>query len=662
MAYFVTGGTGFIGRFLIDNLLKRKGTVHVLVRKDSMKKFEALAKQRGWDRKRVLPVAGEMTAPKCGLSAAQLRALSGKVKHFFHLAAIYDMAAKPDALHAANIDGTRNALDLAAALKAGCFHHTSSIAAAGMYPGVFREDMFDEAEGLDDPYLRTKHDSEGLVRAETRIKWRIYRPAMVVGHSQTGEIDKIDGPYYFFTFLKKLRQTLPPWMPTLGIEGGRINIVPVDFVANAMDHIAHKPRLDGHCFHLTDPEPMRVGEVLNTFARAGHAPEMTMRIDARMFAFLPGSVRMAVGSLPPVKRFVGMLLRDFKIPREVLKFITYPTRFDNREAERALKGSGIAVPRLDDYAWRLWDYWERHLDPDLFVDRSLKGKVKGKVVVITGGSSGIGLATAQKVAAAGAVTVIVARGEEELFKARDEMKKDGGKVFAYTADLADMADCDRLVATILKEHGHVDILVNNAGRSIRRSIEASYDRFHDFERTMQLNYFGSIRLIMGCMPAMVQRRKGHIINISSIGVLANSPRFSAYVASKAALDAFSRCAQGELSGKGISFTTINMPLVKTPMIAPTKMYDSVPTLSPDEAADLVVKGIIEKPSRIATRLGIFAAVVNAVAPKAYEAVMSTAFELFPDSAAARGDKKALREEAPSQEQIAFAALMRGVHW
>ncbi len=662
MAYFVTGGTGFIGRFLIDNLLKRKGTIHVLVRKDSMKKFEALAKQRGWDRKRVLPVAGEMTAPKCGLSAAQLRALSGKVKHFFHLAAIYDMAAKPDALHAANIDGTRNALDLAVAIDAGCFHHTSSIAAAGMYPGVFREDMFEEAEGLDDPYLRTKHDSEGLVRAEKRIRWRIYRPGMVVGHSKTGEIDKIDGPYYFFTFLKKLRQALPPWMPTLGIEGGRVNIVPVDFVADAMDHIAHKPRLDGHCFHLTDPEPLRVGEAMNTFARAGHAPEMTMRIDARMFAFLPGSVRMAVGSLPPVRRFVGMLLRDFKIPKETLKFITYPTRFDNREAERALKGSGIAVPRLEDYAWRLWDYWERHLDPDLFIDRSLKGKVRNKVVVITGGSSGIGLATAQKVAAAGAVTVIVARGEEELFKARDAMKAAGGKVFAYTADLSDMADCDRLVATILQEHGQVDVLVNNAGRSIRRSIEASYDRFHDFERTMQLNYFGSIRLIMGFMPSMTHRRKGHIINISSIGVLASSPRFAAYVASKAALDAFSRCAQGELSGKGISFTTINMPLVKTPMIAPTKMYDSVPTLTSEEAADLVVKGIIERPSRIATRLGIFAALVNAVAPKAYEAVMSTAFELFPDSAAAKGDKQALRDQTPSQEQIAFASLMRGVHW
>ncbi|MGN6225553.1 SDR family oxidoreductase [Pseudoxanthomonas sp.] len=662
MSYFVTGATGFIGRYLVSNLLKRTGTVYVLVRKDSQKKFDAIARKSGWDAKRVVAVAGDMTKPRCGLTPAQLRNLTGKIKHFFHLAAVYDLTAGAEAQQAANIDGTRHALDLAAALKVPLFHHTSSIAAAGLYPGIFREDMFEEAEGLDDPYLRTKHESEAMVRRETRFKWRIYRPGMVVGHSKTGEIDKIDGPYYFFTLIKKLRELLPQWVPVLGIEGGRINIVPVDFVADAMDHIAHKPKLDGHTFHLTDPEPMRVGEVLNTFCRAGHAPEMTMRLDARMFAFVPSGIRAAVGNLPPVRRFIGMLLRDFKIPKEVLKFITYPTRFDSRETERALKGTNIAVPRLDEYAWRLWDYWERHLDPDLFVDRSLKGKVRNKVVVITGGSSGIGLSTAQRVAEAGAVTVIVARGEEELFKARDEMKARGGKVFAYTADLADMADCDRLIKQVLDEHGHVDVLINNAGRSIRRSIELSYDRFHDFERTMQLNYFGSLRLIMGFLPSMTHRRKGHIINISSIGVLANSPRFSAYVASKAALDAFSRCAQGELSGKGISFTTINMPLVKTPMIAPTKMYDSVPTLTPDEAADLVVKGIIEKPSRIATRLGIFAALVNAVAPKAYEVIMSTAFELFPDSAAAKGDRQALKEAAPSQEQIAFAALMRGVHW
>ncbi|MFZ5661439.1 MAG: SDR family oxidoreductase [Pseudomonadota bacterium] len=659
MGYFVTGATGFIGRHLVSRLLERKGTVYVLVRKESQKKLDDIARRMGWDTKRVVPVAGDMTRANCGLSAAQMRSLKGKVRHFFHLAAIYDLTADADAQYAANVEGTRHALDLAAALGAGCFHHASSIAAAGLYPGVFREDMFEEAEGLDDPYLRTKHESEGLVRKEKRLKWRIYRPGIVVGHSRTGEIDKIDGPYYFFTFIKKMRAMLPQWMPTLGIEGGRINLVPVDYVADAMDHIAHKPKLDGHTFHLVDPAPQRVGEVLNTFARAAHAPEMTMRLDARMFAFLPSAVRMAVGNLPPVKRMIAMLLRDFGIPKQALKFITYPTRFDNRETERALRGSGIAVPPLESYAWRLWDYWERHLDPDLFVDRSLKSRVKGKVVVITGGSSGIGLAAARKIAEAGAITVLCARGEDELFKVRDELRAAGGKVFAYTADLSDMADCDRFVQTVLKEHGAVDILVNNAGRSIRRSIELSFDRFHDFERTMQLNYFGSLRLIMGFLPGMIERRRGHIINISSIGVLANSPRFSAYVASKAALDAFSRCAQGELSGKGISFTTINMPLVKTPMIAPTKIYEAVPTLTPEEAADLVVRGIIEKPSRISTRLGTFAALVNALAPKAYEVIMNTAFELFPDSAAAKGGGK---EAQPSNEQIAFAALMRGVHW
>ncbi|MFZ9362362.1 MAG: SDR family oxidoreductase [Arenimonas sp.] len=662
MAYFVTGATGFIGRFLVSNLLKRKGQVHVLVRKGSAKKLSQIGETMGWDMKRIVPVTGDLSKPKLGLSATQITALKGKVQHFFHLAAIYDLTADAESQKLANIGGTKNALELAAVIKAGCFHHTSSIAAAGLYPGVFREDMFDEAEGLKDPYLKTKHESEGLVRKQSAVPYRIYRPSMVVGHSKTGEIDKIDGPYYLFTLIKKIRQTLPQWMPTLGIEGGRINVVPVDFVADAMDHIAHKKGLDGHCFHLVDPEPMRFGELMNTFARAAHAPEMTMRLDARMFAFIPAPMRMAVNNLPPVKRLTNMILRDLKIPKSTLAFITYPTRFDTREAERALKGSKIAVPPLDSYAWRLWDYWERNLDPDLFIDRSLRGKVEGKVVLITGGSSGIGKAAALKIAEAGAKVIIAARGEEELEATRKEICDAGHTCYAFKADLADLDSCDSLIEQVCKQHGGVDILINNAGRSIRRSIELSFDRFHDFERTMQLNYFGSLRLIMQSLPGMIAKRRGHIINISSIGVLASSPRFSAYVASKAALDAFSHCAQGELSGKGISFTTINMPLVKTPMIAPTKMYDSVPTLSPEEAADLIVKAIIDKPSRVATRLGVFAGVVHAVFPKAYEVVMSTAFELFPDSAAAKGMAGRGDAANPTNEQIAFASLMRGVHW
>jgi len=662
MTYFVTGATGFIGRHLLEHLLARKGDVHCLVRKGSQKKFEDLRARFGADGKRLFPVIGDLTKPMLGLSPAQRKALAGKAKHFFHLAAIYDLAADADSQIAANVEGTRHALELAAALKAGCFHYASSIAVAGLYAGVFREDMFAEAENLEHPYFRTKHDAEALVR-EAKIKHRIYRPAIVLGSSRTGEIDKIDGPYYFFRTLKKLREALPAWMPTIGLEGGRVNMVPVDFVVAAMDHIAHKPGLDGGCFHLTDPAPRRIGEVLNIFARAGHAPQMTMRIDARMFGFIPPMIKQALAGLPPVKRFTGAVLRDLGIPAAAMRMINYPTRFDCRETERALKGTKIGVPDLNDYAWKLWDYWERHLDPDLFVDHSLSGKVRGRTVLITGGSSGIGKAAALKIAGAGAKVLICARGADELNATCKEIVDAGGVCHTYVADLTDPKSCDELVQKVLAEHKGVDILINNAGRSIRRAIASSYDRFHDFERTMQLNYFGSLRLIMGFLPGMAARHRGHIINISSIGVLTNAPRFSAYVSSKAALDAFSRCAQAEFSDNGINFTTINMPLVKTPMIAPTKMYESVPTLSPDEAGDMIVTAIIERPVRMATRLGTFAQIFYALAPRAYEILMNTAFRLFPDSAAAKGMKgRGELDAQPTSEQVAFASLMRGVHW
>ena len=663
MSYFVTGATGFIGRFLMEKLLARRGTVYVLARKASKGKVEELKERFPEHAARIVPVWGDLTKAKLGISAEQMAEMKGKIKHLFHLAAVYDLSADAASQEAANIDGTRNTVEFADAIKAGIFHHTSSIAAAGLYSGMFREDMFEEAENLDHPYFRTKHDSEGIVRKECNRPFRIYRPAMVVGHSKTGEIDKIDGPYYFFTLLKRMRQILPPWMPMLGFEGGRINVVPVDFIVDAMDHIAHEKGLDGQCFHLTDPAPKRVGELLNIFANAGHAPSMTMRIDARIFSFIPGAVRNAIGMLPPVRRITHNVLKSLGIPADVLQFFNYPTRFDSRDTERVLKGTGIKVPALETYAWRLWDYWERHLDPDLFIDRSLTGKVKNRVVLITGGSSGIGLASAHKMAAAGAKVLICAGGEDDLIKAKAEIEAGhkGAQVFTYTADLADIASCDALVQQITTQHGGVDILVNNAGRSIRRSIALSYDRFHDFERTMQLNYFGSLRLIMGFLPGMTAKHRGHVINISSIGVLTNAPRFSAYVASKAALDAFSRCAASEFSDKNIHFTIINMPLVRTPMIGPTKMYDSVPTLSPEEAADLVVKAVIERPQRIATRTGIFAEMAHLTVPTMYQVLMNTAFNLFPDSAAAKG-QKANSEEPASSEQVAFATLMRGVHW
>lgn len=660
MNYFVTGGTGFLGQNLIDRLLKRKGKVYVLVRSGSREKLETLKKKWGNDAKRVIGVTGDIGKKNLGIAPAKRKELSGNIHHFFHLAAIYDIKADAASQEVANIAGTTHAVEFAESIQAKRFHHVSSIAAAGLYPGTFREDMFEEALGLDNAYFRTKHESEGVVRHSCHIPWRIYRPGIVVGDSKTGEIDKIDGPYYFFKLIQKMRRMMPPWMPAIGLEGGRLNIVPVDFVVDAMDYIAHKSGEDRKCFHLTDPQPLRIGEVLNLFADAAHAPQMTMRIDARMFSFIPSIVKQGIMMFPPARRIRNQVLKDLGIPPEVMEFINYPTKFDSRETERALKGAGIAVPALEEYAWRLWDYWERHLDPDLFIDRSLRGHVKDKVVVVTGGSSGIGFATCVMMASAGAKVAIVARKKEKLSRVVEEIREAGGQAWSFSADLSEIDACDQVIKEIREQLGPIDILVNNAGRSIRRSISASYDRFHDYERTMQLNYFGSLRLIMNVLPDMQARHSGQIINISSIGVLTNAPRFSAYVASKAALDSFSRCAAAEFNDLGVSFTTINMPLVRTPMIAPTRLYDNVPTITPEEAANMVKQAVIFKPQRIATRLGVFAQVLHAVAPKVAEIVMNSAFRMFPDSAAAQGVKEG--QVQASQEQLAFASLMRGIHW
>ena len=661
MQYFVTGATGFIGKRLVKRLLERKGAVvHFLIREESADKVADLRSFWGVGPARAVPVFGDLTAKKLGVAADDVKKLKGQIDHFYHLAAVYDLAADEETQVAVNIEGTRNTVDLAKAIDAGHFHHVSSIAAAGLYEGVFREDMFDEAEGLDHPYFQTKHESEKIVRQDCKVPWTVYRPAMVVGDSQTGEMDKIDGPYYFFKLIQRLRQLLPPWMPTVGLEGGRVNIVPVDFVVNALNVISHQKDIGKKCFHLVDPVGYRVGDVLDIFSRAAHAPRMNLFVNAALLGFIPKGIKKSLMAMAPVRRVRNAVMKDLGLPEEMLTFINYPTRFDCRETLAALKGSGVECPNLKDYAWRLWDYWERHLDPELFIDRTLKGTVAGKVVLITGGSSGIGLAAAHKFAEAGATTIICGRDQDKLDEACAEAKAKGYQFIAYSADIADMADCDRFVQLLIDNHGGVDFLINNAGRSIRRAIESSYDRFHDYERTMQLNYFGCLRVTMGLLPGMVEKRKGHVVNISSIGVLTNAPRFSAYVASKAALDAWTRCASSEFADQGITFTTINMPLVRTPMIAPTKIYNNVPTLAPEEAADMIAQACIFKPVRIATRLGITGQLLHALVPRVAQITMNTSFRMFPDSTAAKGSKDA--KPQLSAEAVALQQMMRGIHF
>lgn len=282
--------------------------------------------------------------------------------------------------------------------------------------------------------------------------------------------------------------------------------------------------------------------------------------------------------------------------------------------------------------------------------------VDGKNILITGASSGIGERTAYLLSECGAHVILLARTEEKLKAVKEAIEATGGKASYYPCDLTDMDDIEKITAQIIADFDYIDILVNNAGRSIRRSVHESVNRFHDFERTMDINYFGAVKIILGFLPTMIARKSGQIINISSIGVLANSPRFAAYVASKSALDAFSRCLAAEVKGDNITITNIFMPLVRTPMIAPTKLYRYMPALMPDDAALMVAKAIVKQPNSIASNMGKFASASYALVPAFNVGVQSIGYRIFPSSTAAQ-----TTDSKPNLAQRAFAKILPGEH-
>jgi thioester reductase-like protein/short-subunit dehydrogenase involved in D-alanine esterification of teichoic acids len=671
MRYVVTGGTGFIGRRVVSQILARNhdAEVWVLVRRESLRRFEQLATEWG---DRAKPLVGDLTAADLGLTDEAIAEL-GAVDHVVHCAAIYDITADDASQRAANVEGTRAVIDLARRLGA-TLHHVSSIAVAGTYRGEFTEDDFDVAQDLPTSYHQTKFEAELLVRSAAGLNYRVYRPAVVVGDSRTGEMDKIDGPYYFFGLLGKLA-VLPKFTPMVLPDTGRTNIVPVDYVVDALVELMHVDGRDGQTFHLTAPKTIGLRGIYRGVAEAAGLPPLR--------GSLPGATAtpfLRVSGRAKIVR--NMAATQLGIPGEILDVVDLAPTFTSTNTVEALRGSGITVPEFASYAPKLWRYWADHLDPDRARRDDPAGPLVGKHVIITGASSGIGRASAIAVAERGATVFALARNGEALDGLIAEIRAGGGRAYAFTCDVTDSTSVEHTVKDILGQFGHVDYLVNNAGRSIRRSISASTDRLHDYERVMAVNYFGAVRMVLALLPHWRERRFGHVVNVSSAGVQASSPKYSAYIPSKAALDAFAEVVGTETLSDHITFTSIHMPLVKTPMIAPSRRLNPMPPITAEHAAAMVVRGLVEKPARIDTPVGTLADVGMYFTPKLSRRVLHQLYLGYPDSAAARGQDtetvqqrmprrpkrpapgvKPLRALRPVARPVKRAVrLVPGVHW
>lgn len=634
MRYVVTGGTGFIGRRVVSRLLESRpdAQVWVLVRRRSLGRFERLAAQWG---DRVKPLVAEL--PELDLSDEVLAEL-GEIDHVVHCAAIYDITAGEPEQRAANVEGTRAVIGLARRLDA-TMHHVSSIAVAGDFRGEYTEDDFDVGQQLPTPYHQTKFEAELLVRSTPGLRHRIYRPAVVVGDSRTGEMDKVDGPYYFFGVLAKLA-VLPSLTPILLPDTGRTNIVPVDYVVDALVALLHADGRDGQTFHLTAEKTIGLRGIYRGVAKAAGLPPLR--------GSLPRSVAAPVLNVRGRARVLrNMAATQLGIPAEVFDLVDLPPTFVSEKTRNALQDYGIRVPEFSSYAPKLWRYWAEHLDPDRARRDDPRGPLHGRHVIITGASSGIGRASVIAIAERGATVFALARNGAALDELVAEIRANGGAAHAFTCDVTDSASVEHTVKDILGRFDHVDYLVNNAGRSIRRSVVNSTDRLHDYERVMAVNYFGAVRMVLALLPHWRERRFGHVVNVSSAGVQARNPKYSSYLPTKAALDAFSDVVGSEVLSDHITFTNIHMPLVRTPMIVPSHRLNPVRAISPERAAAMVVRGLVDKPARIDTPLGTLAEAGNYFVPRTSRRILHQLYLGYPDSAAARGLAPAAQAPPPA---------------
>ncbi|GAC56662.1 putative oxidoreductase [Gordonia hirsuta DSM 44140 = NBRC 16056] len=633
--YFVTGGSGFLGRRVLARLLAQDGAeITVLVRGGSLPKLSAaLERIDGGDR--IVTAVGDLTDDGLGLTDGSAL---GPFDHVIHLGGIHDFDADEAAVRPVNVDGTARVAEFAAAHGA-VLHHVSSTFVAGDHDGDFTEDDFDLGQDFPTPYHRSRFDAERIVRDTEGLRWRIYRPSSIVGDSATGEADRIDGLYHFFPSLTEIGQ-LPLILPVPVLDIGDVNVVPVDYVADALVALLpHRPDETGLVFHLADPVRRTVTELFNTLAPVLGAP--------RGFGVMPriaARAMMAATGHNPLRPGRDLLVQQLGIPPVLLDVVSVPVHISATATVEVLERLGVSLPDFGTYLPTVWSYWYRHLDPGRHRRTDPRGPLVSKNIVITGGSSGIGKATARMCITRGANVILVSHEPEQLSAVAEELNaevpKPGlplGRACAYVADITDESLVRTLVKSIIAEHDHIDVLVNNAGRSIRRSSVNALDRAHDYQRMMAVNYFGAVYLTLSVLPHMIERQSGHIVNVSDVLVQSRGARFGAYAASKAALEAFADATAAETLSDHVTFTNVRLPLTRTRMIAPTRAYESRRGIwGVDKAAHRVLKAIVERPKQVTSLVGDLADLGHRTAPRLTNRIKHQEYLWFGESEAALG--------------------------
>ena len=619
MASFLTGATGFIGRHVLELLMARKETVYCLVRKPSEDHLHDIALRLQHLKGRVVPVRGDLTQPRLGIDTTKLVELAeAGIDHFFHLAALVDLSADSEALARANVEGTRHAMEVAISLEAGCLHYVSSVAVAGHYDGTFTETMLEQAERLNDPYASTKHDAEALVRSEYPRAYRIYRPSVVVGHSETGEIDKIDGIYHFFRGIQRLRASVPGWMPRIGIETGSLNVVPVDFVAKAIDHIAHTKDLDGRTFHIVDPQHRKASEIVDELCKAAKVP--TFSTFVKLPAVPEPLVKLLDASeqLPGVRRAQDAVLAELGLPRRLIGYFGHSTEYSCEETLKALAGSGIELPPFESYAVKLWQFWERHLGSMPTRNARLARAVEGKRVLIARAGGRLETILARRLAASGAEVVLLDSDATALDELRTQIVRAGGCAYSHRAAPKSSSERKALLARILEQHIGIDVLICGSSEAPPPKASALDDLDSAAcEEALRDHYLAAVDLVLGLLPGMRERELGHVVLLTSLPLAGGSD--PAQLAAAAALDAFATALAPELAAESVAVTSAHLPPLKSETRTASAPLTEVDV---EGAADVICDALIHRPRRANTWLGTASEVTRAAAPQTFEVATS----------------------------------------